>query len=83
MRHEALSIEAAIPCYIVRYADDAVVLCRSEEHAKILKEEIAGFLRTTLKLELSAEKTLVTHADKGFAEESLCARRPKMARWES
>ncbi len=58
--------KAAIPCYIVRYADDAVILCRSKEHAETLKAEIAEFLSNTLKLQLSAEKTLVTHADKGF-----------------
>ncbi|MDG6913607.1 MAG: group II intron reverse transcriptase/maturase [Nitrososphaerota archaeon] len=58
--------KAPIPCYIVRYADDAVILCRSEEHAEMLKGEISEFLRDTLKLQLSAEKTLVTHADAGF-----------------
>ncbi|WDL97180.1 group II intron reverse transcriptase/maturase [Alicyclobacillus sp. ALC3] len=58
--------KAPIPCYIVRYADDAVILCRSKEHAEALKSEVAEFLHDKLKLELSAEKTLVTHADTGF-----------------
>ncbi|MFX4300936.1 group II intron reverse transcriptase/maturase [Alicyclobacillus tolerans] len=58
--------KATIPCYIVRYADDAVILCRSKEHAETLKAEIAEYLSNTLKLQLSEQKTLVTHADKGF-----------------
>lgn len=58
--------KAPIPCFIVRYADDAVVLCKNKEHAEILKEEIAQFLRDKLKLQLSTEKTLVTHIDTGF-----------------
>lgn len=55
-----------IPCYIVRYADDAVILCRSQEHAELLKAQVAKFLQEKLRLQLSAEKTLVTHADDGF-----------------
>ncbi|WP_206923094.1 reverse transcriptase/maturase family protein, partial [Alicyclobacillus suci] len=55
--------KADIPCYIVRYADDAVVLCGSKKHAETLKAEIAEYLSNRLKLQLSAEKTLVTHAD--------------------
>ncbi|GMA60412.1 group II intron reverse transcriptase/maturase [Alicyclobacillus fastidiosus] len=58
--------KAQIPCYIVRYADDAVILCRSKEHAEILKEEVAQFLNEKLRLQLSAEKTLITHADAGL-----------------
>lgn len=50
----------------MRYADDAVVLCRSKEHAEFLKGEVAEFLRDRLKLQLSSEKTMVTHADTGF-----------------
>ena len=57
---------ASIPCYTVRYADDAVILCRSKEHAETLKKEVEEFLSNNLKLQLSAEKTLVTHADAGF-----------------
>jgi len=58
--------KAPIPCFIVRYADDAVILCKSKEHAEILKVEVAEFLREHLHLQLSEEKTLVTHADDGF-----------------
>ena len=58
--------KAPIPCFIVRYADDAVVLCKTQEHAEILKAEIAAFLQEHLHLQLSEEKTLITHADRGF-----------------
>jgi RNA-directed DNA polymerase len=58
--------KAQIPCFIIRYADDAVILCKSKEDAEILKEMITLFLGESLQLELSVEKTLVTHVDKGF-----------------
>jgi RNA-directed DNA polymerase len=56
-----------LPCYIVRYADDFVVLVHgNEEQAVQLKAEIAAFLDTELHLELSAAKTLITAVEKGF-----------------
>jgi RNA-directed DNA polymerase len=58
--------KATVPCFIVRYADDAVILCRTKEHAEALKTEVAEFLREHLHLQLSEEKTLVTHVDDGF-----------------
>ena len=55
------------PCAIIRYADDFVVMVRgSEEQAQTLKGEIADFLRVTLHMELSLEKTLVTPVTAGF-----------------
>lgn len=54
-------------CFICRYADDFVVLVRgTRDDAEALKAEIADFLGQQLHLELSAEKTLVTHVDDGF-----------------
>lgn len=54
-------------CFICRYADDFVLLVRgSREDAEALKAEVADFLRNALRLELSAEKTLITHVDDGF-----------------
>ena len=47
----------------VRYADD--VLCGflgPREEAEQIKQELGTFLQNTLKLELSSEKTLITHA---------------------
>lgn len=51
----------------VRYADDFVVLCKSEEQAKEALGTIESFLSSQLKLELSPEKTHVTTFSKGFA----------------
>ena len=51
----------------VRYADDFVVLCKSEEQAKEALGIIDAFLSSQLKLELSPEKTHVTTFSKGFA----------------
>jgi group II intron reverse transcriptase/maturase len=51
----------------VRYADDFVVLCDgSKEQAEALREELYKFLKEELKLELSMEKTRVTHTQEGF-----------------
>jgi len=47
----------------VRYADDFLLgFIGPKEEAEQIKARLAQFLRTTLKLELSAEKTLVSHA---------------------
>jgi len=56
----------SVPCYIVRYADDFVILTKSEEDAKRLKEETRLFLLNRLKLTLSEEKTHITQASNGF-----------------
>jgi hypothetical protein len=47
----------------VRYADDALFgFLGPREEAEQIKQELGIFLQTTLKLELSQEKTLITHA---------------------
>ncbi len=49
----------------VRYADDFLVgVIGSKDDAKEIKERIHAFLADTLKLELSDEKTLITHSVK-------------------
>jgi RNA-directed DNA polymerase len=57
-----------LPTYrLVRYADDFVVMVRgTEAQARELKEELAEFMREQMRLTLSAEKTRVTHVDRGF-----------------
>lgn len=56
-----------VPCSIVRYADDFVVMVRgTEEQAQALKDEISDFLRETLHMELSPQKTLVTAMSTGL-----------------
>jgi RNA-directed DNA polymerase len=51
----------------VRYADDWVALCDgTREQAEALRQELYQFLKEELKLELSIEKTKVTHVAEGF-----------------
>src|SRR5659263_673433 len=49
----------------VRYADDFIVTAKTEEIAKEAKELIKDFLKDR-GLELSDEKTIITHIDNGF-----------------
>jgi group II intron reverse transcriptase/maturase len=52
----------------VRYADDFLLgLASPRAEAEEIKDKIAAFLGTELKLTLSAEKTLITHAVTGRA----------------
>jgi RNA-directed DNA polymerase len=49
-----------------RYADDFVILCDgTKNHAKAMRQELSQFLTTILKLELSIEKTRITHVSQG------------------
>lgn len=49
----------------VRYADDFLIgVIGSKEDSKRIKEDIKAFLESKLKLELSEEKTLITHTEK-------------------
>lgn len=60
------SNSSLIPGYLVRYADDFVVITDSREHAQSWKERIQEFLRTEMKLTLSPEKTLTTDVRKQY-----------------
>jgi len=51
---------------IIRYADDFVIVCNSEHEAEFIKEKIASFLKENIGLELSNEKTKITHTADGF-----------------
>lgn len=51
----------------VRYADDFVVLCRTERRAKEAWHAVEQFVTEQLGLQLSIEKTHVTTFGKGFA----------------
>jgi len=54
-------------CLPIRYADDFVVLVHgSREQAETEKNALAEHLRSTLGLELSAEKTRITPIQEGF-----------------
>jgi len=51
----------------IRYADDFVVLCNgTRTQAEEMREELYVFLKTNLRLELSKEKTRITHLNDGF-----------------
>jgi group II intron reverse transcriptase/maturase len=49
----------------VRYADDFVILCKTETEAKIALETVQSFLEG-MKLETSSEKTKISHFAQGF-----------------
>jgi group II intron reverse transcriptase/maturase len=52
---------------LVRYADDFVIVSNgSIAEVKAVKEEVKHFLETVLYLELSEEKTKITHINKGI-----------------
>jgi len=51
---------------IVRYADDFVIVCKSEAEAEHIKDNIATYLKDNIGLELSDEKTKITHISDGF-----------------
>ena len=51
--------------FIVRYADDFVVVCKTEKDAKLVKDLVKEFL-AELGLELSNEKTHITHINHGY-----------------
>ena len=54
-------------CALIRYADDWLLLTNGNKaEAYRLREEFEEFLKKELKLELSLEKTHVTHVNKGF-----------------
>ena len=49
----------------VRYADDFIIgMIGSKDEARRIKDDIAKYLQEELKLELSEDKTLITHSEK-------------------
>ena len=51
---------------IVRYADDFVIVCKSKQEAMDIKGKIKTFLKENIGLEMSNEKTKITHTADGF-----------------
>ena len=51
---------------LVKYADDFIIVCKSEAEAQWWKENVSSKLRERVGLELSAEKTKITHISQGF-----------------
>lgn len=53
-----------IPGYLVRYADDFVIITDSRLHAELWKQKIQEFLQKEMRLTLSLEKTAITDVRK-------------------
>lgn len=51
---------------LVRYADDFVIVCKSEAETEFIKGKISTFLNEEIGLTLSEEKTKITHISDGF-----------------
>jgi RNA-directed DNA polymerase len=52
---------------LTRYADDFVIAVKgTREQAEALKAEVAEYLKTTMRMTLSLEKTHITHRTEGF-----------------
>lgn len=58
--YQALKAKGHEPTYLVRYADDWVILTASRENAERLLSKANKYLKHQLKLDLSKEKTLIT-----------------------
>ncbi len=54
--------------YIVRYADDFKIFCRSRENAEKIEYAVKQWLSYRLKLEVSEEKTGITNLKKKYCE---------------
>ena len=54
--------------YIVRYADDFRIFCRSKEDALRTKEAVTAWIMERLRLEVSPEKTRVVNVRKRYSE---------------
>jgi group II intron reverse transcriptase/maturase len=51
---------------VVRYADDAVILCKTREEAEAAHQAAKAILEGELRLRMHPEKTKVVHFDEGF-----------------
>ncbi|MED3126373.1 group II intron reverse transcriptase/maturase [Bacillus wiedmannii] len=58
--YQKLKKDGHEPTYLVRYADDWVILTTSESNARRLLNKAQKYLKHKMKLELSTEKTLIT-----------------------
>ena len=55
-----------IPSYLIRYADDFVIITDTRAHAENWKARLETFLQSKMKLTLSKEKTLITDVRKKY-----------------
>ncbi|MRH42072.1 group II intron reverse transcriptase/maturase [Aquibacillus halophilus] len=68
IKYQALKKSELKECYIVRYADDFKVLCRTRSQAIRMNCAIKDFLMTRLHLETSEEKSKVINLKKNSSE---------------
>ncbi len=68
IKYQALKKFELKECYIVRYADDFKVLCRTRSQAIRMNYAIKDFLMTRLHLETSEEKSKVINLKKNSSE---------------
>ncbi|SCW68740.1 HNH endonuclease, partial [Paenibacillus tianmuensis] len=62
IQQEALKKRSHLkPAYLVRYADDWILAADTKRNAEKWKQRISNYLRSNLKLTLSAEKTVITN----------------------
>lgn len=66
-KRRALKKTSLVPAFLVRYADDFVIVTDSREHAMFWKDSLSRFLETKMMLTLSKEKTLITDVRKKHA----------------
>lgn len=59
-KRRALKRTNLVPGFLVRYADDFVIITDSRAHAEFWKASLQEFLEKEMKLTLSKEKTLIT-----------------------
>ncbi|MFL6557238.1 MAG: group II intron reverse transcriptase/maturase, partial [Bacillus sp. (in: firmicutes)] len=67
-KYQALKKSGLKECFIVRYADDFKVLCRTRSQAIKMNYAIRDFLKTRLHLETSEEKSKVINLKKNSSE---------------
>jgi RNA-directed DNA polymerase len=51
-------------CHLVRYADDWIILCETKEQAEKILKKVDKYFTHILKIQLSAEKTLISDITK-------------------
>lgn len=67
-RYNALKQTKLKHCYIVRYADDFKILCRTRSQAIKMHYAVKDFLQIRLRLEISEEKSKVVNLKKNSSE---------------
>ena len=63
---QALRKTALTPGFLIRYADDFVIVTDTRAHAEDWKARLQTFLQSKMKLTLSTEKTLITDIRKKY-----------------